>query len=120
MEQILTPVQPQKDLPVQHATSSKPLRASIVIASFGSSDGLAAPLFDLEVQHDPSVPLPTQEKPLRYGKLPEIRHIFKEGPKTPPKTISFVFTLAVAATVPALFVGVSIPPPKPRGVQWNI
>lgn len=68
-----------------------------------------APLFDLDIQHDPSVPLPTVKKPLRYGKMPEIRHIFKDDPKKPPRTISLVFTLAVVATVPALFVGVSIP-----------
>lgn len=68
-----------------------------------------APLFDIEIQHDPSAPPLTHKKPLRYGKLPEIRHIFREDAKTPPKTISLAFTLAVVATVPALLVGVSTP-----------
>lgn len=59
-------------------------------------------MFDLEVKTDPNVPLPKYEKPLRYGKLAEIHHIFKADPKSGPKVISLFFVLAVLATVPVL------------------
>lgn len=104
---MLTTPQSQKDIPVQLLLATKPLQASIVIGSFGSAQGLNTHLFDLTVQLDPNVPAPAYEKPIRYGKQPEIHHIFKADPKSPPKIISLVFALAVVATVPALFLGVS-------------
>ncbi|KAI1844572.1 hypothetical protein JX265_001557 [Neoarthrinium moseri] len=93
------------DIPVQLLVSSKPLKASLVIASFGSSDGYNKPVFDVQIKLDPNAAPPVYEKPLRYGKLDEIHHIFRDDPKNPPKVISLVFALAVVATVPALFVG---------------
>jgi oligosaccharyltransferase complex subunit delta (ribophorin II) len=95
----------QKDLPVQFLLSEKPLQASIVLGSFGSSAASSTPVFDLSVELDTSVAPPKYEAPLRYGKLPEIHHIFRPDPKSPPKIISIVFALAVVAAVPALFVG---------------
>lgn len=92
----------QKDLPIQLLSSSKPLSASLVLASFGTSQGYSSPVFNLEVETDPNVPLPKYEKPLRYGKLAEIHHIFKADPKSGPKIISLFFVLAVLATVPIL------------------
>jgi len=59
-------------------------------------------VFDLEVKHDSNAPLPKYEKPLRYGKLEEIHHIFKADPQSGPKIISLFFVLAVLATVPVL------------------
>ncbi|RKU48333.1 hypothetical protein DL546_008450 [Coniochaeta pulveracea] len=97
----------QKDLPVQLLQATKPLQAFVVLASFGSSQGLDVPLFDLELHLDPNAAVPAYEKPLRYGKQPEIHHIFRADPKNPPKVISLFFALAVAAAVPALFVVVS-------------
>ncbi|KAJ9138724.1 Dolichyl-diphosphooligosaccharide--protein glycosyltransferase subunit 2 [Coniochaeta hoffmannii] len=95
----------QKDIPVQLLLATKPLQASVVIASFGSAQGLNTHLFDLAVQLDPNAPAPAYEKPVRYSKQPEIHHIFKADPKSPPRIISLVFALAVLATVPALFLG---------------
>ncbi|KAK3382355.1 Oligosaccharyltransferase subunit Ribophorin II-domain-containing protein [Lasiosphaeria ovina] len=95
----------QKDLPAQLLLAEKPLKASVVIASFGSATGLNTPAFEVEIRPDPATPLPNYEKPLRYGKRPEIHHIFRSDPRSPPKVISLFFTLAVAATVPALFIG---------------
>jgi len=92
----------QKDLPIQLLTSSKPLRATLLIASFGTSQPLSHHVFNLEVKHDPNTLAPTYEKPLRYGKLPEIHHIFRADPKSGPKVISLFFLLAVLATVPVL------------------
>ncbi|PSS15245.1 hypothetical protein M430DRAFT_142785 [Amorphotheca resinae ATCC 22711] len=92
----------QKDLPIQLLTTSQPLRATLLLASFGSSKPLSSHVFDLEVKPDPNFGLPKYEKPLRYGKLAEIHHIFKEDPKSGPKIISIFFTLAVVATVPVL------------------
>ena len=99
--------QTQKDIPVQLLLAAKPVQASIVIASFGSARGLEAPLFDIEFKLDPNVATPSYEEPLRYGKLPEIYHIFRSDPRSPPKIVSLVFVLAVFATLPALCVGVS-------------
>ncbi|KAI1319479.1 Oligosaccharyltransferase subunit Ribophorin II-domain-containing protein [Xylariaceae sp. FL0255] len=93
------------DLPIQLATSTTPLKASIVLGSFSSSTPLNKPIFSVALTRDPSVAPPAYEKPLRYGKLDEIDHIFRADPKNPPKVISLFFALAVLATVPALFVG---------------
>ncbi|RDW87412.1 hypothetical protein BP5796_03106 [Coleophoma crateriformis] len=93
----------QKDLPPQLLTSSQPLRATLLIASFGPSQAFSNHVFDLDVQTDPSAPLPPYEKPLRYGKLAEIHHIFKADAKSGPKIFSLFFALAVLATVPILF-----------------
>ncbi|KAF3021478.1 hypothetical protein E8E14_010432 [Neopestalotiopsis sp. 37M] len=98
----------QSELPVQLLTSSKPLKASLLLASFGSSEGYNKPVFDVEIKLDPNATPPTYEKPMRYGKLEEIHHIFRSDPQSPPKVISLVFALAVLATIPALFLGWAI------------
>ncbi|KAK3498350.1 hypothetical protein B0T13DRAFT_259964 [Neurospora crassa] len=97
----------QKDLPVQFLLSPKPLKASVIIGSFGEARAVNTPVFDIEIQTDPNTPLPKYEAPIRYGKKPEIHHIFRPDPQSPPKVISLFFALAVAATVPALFISVS-------------
>ena len=56
----------------------------------------------MTIARDPNVPLSVPEAPLRYGKLSEIHHIFRDDPKSPPTIISATFTLAVLATLPAL------------------
>ncbi|KAJ9151854.1 Dolichyl-diphosphooligosaccharide--protein glycosyltransferase subunit 2 [Pleurostoma richardsiae] len=94
----------QKDLPVQLLLAGKPLHASVIIASFGSEKGLIAPAFDLQVSLDPNTPAPTYTEPVRYGKKPEIHHIFGGDPRSPPKIVSLFFVAVVLATVPALFV----------------
>ncbi|KAL2125408.1 hypothetical protein VTJ04DRAFT_1773 [Mycothermus thermophilus] len=94
-----------KDLPVQFLISKKPLKASIVLASFGSSQGFNGPAFEVNIELDPNAPAPKYEKPLRYGKQPEIHHIFRPDPKSPPKVVSLVFGALVVAALPALFLG---------------
>ncbi|KAK8194958.1 Oligosaccharyltransferase subunit Ribophorin II-domain-containing protein [Phyllosticta capitalensis] len=94
----------QKDLPYQFITTSTPLKAALVIASFGSSEPYKADVFDVEVKRDPNVPLAIPEPPVRYGKKDEIHHIFKEDPRNPPKMITLVFAAAVAATLPVLLI----------------
>ena len=42
------------------------------------------------------------EQPLRYGKLPEIHHVFRPDPKNPPVILSIVFLAAVLGTLPVL------------------
>lgn len=94
--------QTQRDLPAQFLLSSKPLDATLTIASFGSSVPYNRHVFDLSVRLDPNAPSPAVEKPLRYGKLPEIHHTFKADPKSPSKVITLVFTAAVIAALPLL------------------
>ncbi|OTA92537.1 hypothetical protein M434DRAFT_396406 [Hypoxylon sp. CO27-5] len=91
------------DLPVQLAIATSPLKASIVIASFGPSEGFKKDVFDVEIKRDPAAPPVAYEKPLRYGKQKEIHHIFHSDPKSPLKIISITFVLAVIVTVPILF-----------------
>ncbi|KAI2601914.1 Dolichyl-diphosphooligosaccharide--protein glycosyltransferase subunit Swp1 [Hypoxylon sp. NC1633] len=95
----------QADLPIQLAIATTPLKASLVLASFGSSEGFNKYIFDIEVTRDPSATPIVYEKPLRYGKLDEIHHTFRADPTSPPKLVSLIFVLAVLATVPALFIG---------------
>lgn len=64
-------------------------------------------MFDINVVRDPRSGAATYEAPLRYGKRPEIKHIFRSDPKNPPKIISLVFAAAVLATVPVLLISVS-------------
>lgn len=105
---VLTLVQQsQKDLPIQFRIATKPLKASVVLASFGPSQGFNAPVFEIKIDQDTNVAAPSYEKPLRYGKQPEINHTFRADPKSPPKIISLIFGLAVIATLPALLIGVS-------------
>ncbi|KAI1433843.1 Oligosaccharyltransferase subunit Ribophorin II-domain-containing protein [Xylaria sp. CBS 124048] len=91
------------DLPIQLVTSTAPLKASVIIASFGSSQGLNKPAFSVSLAADPLANPIIYEKPLRYGKREEIHHTFRDDPKNPPKIISVAFTLAVLATLPVLF-----------------
>ncbi|KAI5467575.1 Oligosaccharyltransferase subunit Ribophorin II-domain-containing protein [Mariannaea sp. PMI_226] len=95
----------QKDLPVQLLLSDVPLKASLVLGSFGSTTATITPVFDVEIQLDPHSPAPRYQFPLRYSKLALIDHIFRPDPKSPPMVVSLVFVLAVLATIPALFGG---------------
>ncbi|TKX18439.1 putative oligosaccharyltransferase subunit Ribophorin II [Elsinoe australis] len=91
-----------KDLPHQFVTSSAPLTAKVTIASFGSSKPFNARVFPLKISRDSAAPLTIPAAPLRYGKLPEIHHIFRADPKSPPMIVSGFFALAVVATLPVL------------------
>lgn len=98
-------LQSHKDLPFQFLTSSKPIKASIVLASFGSSMPLNTPVFSIAVQPDSASPPSDTAPPERYTSKAEIHHIFKQDPQSPPTVISLFFTLAILVTVPALFGG---------------
>ncbi|MCJ1359916.1 MAG: hypothetical protein MMC33_009919, partial [Icmadophila ericetorum] len=93
-----------KDIPTQLLSSPKPLSASIIVASFGSSKPYSSKVFDLIIKSDQNTPIPPSEKPLRYGKLPEIQHTFRPDPTSPPMQISMVFALFVVAALPNLFI----------------
>lgn len=101
--EILTHRQTHKNLPSQFLRSSTSLSANIVIASFGSSTGYDSLAFPLKVELDTNAPAAQSEKPLRYGKLPEIHHIFRGDPKSPNIVIVLFFTAAALATLPILF-----------------
>ncbi|EMF16813.1 uncharacterized protein SEPMUDRAFT_56551 [Sphaerulina musiva SO2202] len=90
-----------KDIPHQFLSSSSPVRATITIASFGSSAPYSSEAFRLTIQPDPSISA-SSPAPERYTAKPEIHHIFKSEPKSPPTVISLFFTLAILATLPAL------------------
>lgn len=93
-----------KDLPTAFLRHPVTISANIVIASFGSSPGYNKPLFTLIVEPDSAAAAAASEvKPLRYGKLPEIHHIFRVDPKNPSIIISLFFSGAVLATLPVLF-----------------
>ncbi|CAI6335614.1 unnamed protein product [Periconia digitata] len=90
------------DLPHQFLSATKPIPASIVIGSFGSSTPYKAKVFDLNVARDPNTPLAVPEKPERYAADKEIHHIFRDEPRSPPTIISLVFAAAVVAALPVL------------------
>ncbi|KAI0473791.1 Oligosaccharyltransferase subunit Ribophorin II-domain-containing protein [Xylariaceae sp. FL0804] len=97
------------DLPVQLAASAAPLRASVVLASFGAAAGVDRPVFDVDAAGTDASGAPVAsaaeyEPPLRYGRRDEIHHVFRADAQSPPVVVSLVFALAVAAAVPALFV----------------
>ncbi|KAJ8605279.1 hypothetical protein MRB53_041473 [Persea americana] len=92
----------QKDLPFQFLASSKPLQASITLGTFGDSVPLRAHTFDIDVHLDPVNPQAIPSPPERYASKPEIHHIFRADPRSPPKLVSVVFTLAIIVTLPVL------------------
>ena len=100
--------QTQKDLPTQFLRSTSPLSASLVIASFGNTEGYYSEAFPLTVKVDSDTPIAAPEKPLRYGKQPEIHHVFRSDPKSPNILIVAVFTIAAVATLPVLLGLVSL------------
>lgn len=58
--------------------------------------------FDLKIGHDANAPPAVLTPPERYASKEEITHTFKEDPRSPPKIISLVFTLAILAALPVL------------------
>ncbi|KAI9369808.1 Oligosaccharyltransferase subunit Ribophorin II-domain-containing protein [Aspergillus egyptiacus] len=90
-----------KDLPTQFLASSEPIDARILIGSFGESQAYNEPAFQLSLARNPDEPVPTFEVS-RYGKLPEIHHIFKNDPQSPPIVVTLAFVAMVLATFPVL------------------
>ncbi|KAM0201271.1 hypothetical protein ACHAPI_002146 [Fusarium lateritium] len=98
-------LQSQKDLPIQLLLSDTPIKAYLVLGSFGSSDPLISPLFEVKIRLNPNTPRPEYTAPVRYGPRAGIDHVFKVGDTSPPMVITLVFVLAIIASVPALFLG---------------
>ncbi|OJK03923.1 hypothetical protein ASPACDRAFT_112089 [Aspergillus aculeatus ATCC 16872] len=116
----------QKDLPVQFLSVSEPLDARVLIGSFGEADAYNGAAFKLTVARNPDEPVPTVESS-RYGKLPEIHHIFKTDAQSPPLVITLVFLALVLAALPVLGGVVScssLLPPRWRAnsplIQWLV
>jgi hypothetical protein len=103
----LTVSQTQKDLPVQFLRTSHPVDAEIVIGSFGTSKAYRNVAFQLSIDRDPNVPIPSSEVE-RYGKLPEIHHIFKTDPRSPPLLVTVSFLLMVLVSFPILLATVRL------------
>lgn len=103
-------LQTQKDIPTPFFASSKPIHATIVIGSFGSAQGIIADAFDIEIKQDANTPSPALSAPLRYGKQPQIHHIFREQAKYPPTIIPLFFVGLILVTLPvaAFFVSSSL------------
>ncbi|KAI1001707.1 hypothetical protein K3495_g6494 [Podosphaera aphanis] len=91
----------QKELPEQFDKTSKPLRATLLLASFGESLAFSNHVFNLNVKVDAKTQR-KYERPVRYGKLKEIYHTFKPDPESGSLIISIFFVFAVVATVPVL------------------
>ncbi|KAJ5774079.1 hypothetical protein N7457_008975 [Penicillium paradoxum] len=91
----------QKDLPVQFLSLSTPVDARVVIGGFGSSKAYDSTAFKLSIDRNPGEAVPTVEAE-RYGKKPEIHHIFKESASSPPIVITLAFVAMVGAAIPAL------------------
>ncbi|PSR94178.1 hypothetical protein BD289DRAFT_494833 [Coniella lustricola] len=90
----------QKDIPTQFFAAAKPIHAAIVLASFGSSEGLISDAFDIKIITDANSPPPAPSASIRYGKQPQIHHIFQEPVKYGYKVISLAVSLVIAGTLP--------------------
>ncbi|KAJ6017784.1 hypothetical protein N7451_001163 [Penicillium sp. IBT 35674x] len=91
----------QKDLPIQFLSLPEPIDARVVIGSSGSSEAYDSSIFPLSIERNPDVPVPTVDVE-RYGKLPEIHHIFKDAATSPPIVITLAFVALVGAALPLL------------------
>lgn len=99
--QLTHALQTQKDLPIQFLSLSGPVDAHVVIGGFGSSDAYDSSVFKLSIDRNPGEAVPTVETE-RYGKKPEIHHIFKDSASSPPIVITLAFVAMVGAAFPAL------------------
>ncbi|KAJ5935294.1 hypothetical protein N7466_004841 [Penicillium verhagenii] len=93
----------QKDLPIQFLSLPEPVDARVVIGSSGSSEAYDSSIFALSIERNPDIPVPTVDVE-RYGKLPEIHHIFKDAASSPPLVITLAFVGLVGASLPVLAV----------------
>ncbi|KAI9885008.1 MAG: hypothetical protein M1823_003210 [Watsoniomyces obsoletus] len=84
----------QNYFPAQFLSSSHPLKASIVIGSFGNVQPFKKDLFEIEIKTDANAPATVVKKPLRYGKLQEIYHTFRDMSKSPAAVITLTFVMA--------------------------
>lgn len=103
--------QSQKDIPAQFFSSVEPLHASVVIGSFGSAQPVLADAFDLKLKQDGATAPPAVQAPLRYGKMPQIHHIFREPTAYPSKIFPYTFMLAIGGSLFAVSFLVRKPPP---------
>jgi oligosaccharyltransferase complex subunit delta (ribophorin II) len=95
--------QTHKDIPIPLLQTTTPLTGSIVIGSFGSSKSYNSQVLSLDIKLDSASPASAAvEPPLRYGKMPDIHHIFKPDPKSPPLVVTLFFSAAVLVALPAL------------------
>ena len=79
---------------------------SVVLGSFGSSTPFLEQIATIKPVLDTAAKASIPEKPLRYGKLDEIIHVFRADPRNPPKIITLVFLIGVLVQLPALFMSV--------------
>jgi hypothetical protein len=93
--------QTKKDLPIQFLSLSEPVDARVVIGGLGTSDAYDSSAFQLSIDRNPELAVPTVETE-RYGKKPEIHHIFKDSPSNPPIMITLAFVAMVGAALPVL------------------
>ncbi|KAJ5095990.1 hypothetical protein NUU61_005346 [Penicillium alfredii] len=91
----------QKNLPIQFLSLSDPVDARVVIGSLGTSEAYDKSAFKLSIARNPDEAVPTIE-PARYGKLPEIHHIFRDDPSSPAVIITLAFVGLVGAALPLL------------------
>ena len=73
-----------------------------VFASFGNSKPYKSKIFDFAVDPDSSTPNTLAHQPSRYGKLPQIQHIFRSDPTSPNVVITIIFGCAIFASLPVL------------------
>jgi oligosaccharyltransferase complex subunit delta (ribophorin II) len=93
--------QTKKDLPIQFLSLPEPVDARVVIGGLGTSDAYDSSVFQLSIDRNPELAVPTVETE-RYGKKPEIHHIFKDSPSNPPIVVTLAFVAMVGAALPVL------------------
>ena len=94
--------QTHRDIPIQLLTSSKALTATLTLASFGTVTPYRSSAFTLAVIVSSTTLVQPPPPPARYSALPEIHHIFKPDPTSPPVFITAVFGCMVFAALPVL------------------
>ncbi len=77
-----------------------------MIASFSESQPFKKDLFDIDIKLDTNAPSAAVKKPLRYGKLDEIHHIFRLDAKSPATVITLLFTAVNLLALGSLLVAV--------------
>ena len=69
-----------------------------MIGSFGAGQAYKGKAFTIAVEGGEQ----KGEPQLRYGKQPEIHHVFRADPRSPPRLVTLVFTAGTLACLPLL------------------
>ncbi|KAI5801523.1 Oligosaccharyltransferase subunit Ribophorin II-domain-containing protein [Peziza echinospora] len=98
----------EKDIPAAFIASNSSLELSLVVGDFTPHiKPILTPVGTLQLDYEATARTAAGKaigSVVKYEKLPELRHTFREDPKNPPKIITLVFLGLVVQSLAGLFI----------------